>query len=166
MKRRGKPCPVSLLTPPNELLQEVAYFVSLFIFPPVYYVINLIQLGKRDQKALRTICRRIEAVLSTIVLSAILINITLPFSDLDQDILDYIASRPAGYVHSLRICIWGSHAEQHAPTDWGVTEGGNPKDKPRSSRSRLETKASLDAFRILYNRAFESMMKLKAFTLW
>ncbi|PBK88546.1 hypothetical protein ARMGADRAFT_361556 [Armillaria gallica] len=95
----------------------------------------------------------------------ILINITLPFSDLNQDILKYIASRPAGYVHKLRICIWGSNAEQYAPTDWDVAESGNLKDKPRSSCSRLETKASSDAFRSLYNRAFVSLINLQAFTL-
>ncbi|KAK0186771.1 hypothetical protein F5146DRAFT_1067351 [Armillaria mellea] len=133
VKRRGKPRPVSLLTLPNELLQEVAYF--------------------------RT------TALSTIVLSAILINITLPFSDIDQDLLQYIASRPAGYVHKLRVCLWGSNAERHAPTDWDVPEGGNPKEQIRSSRSRIETKASSDAFRDLYNRAFASMNNLHAFTL-
>ncbi|SJL12504.1 uncharacterized protein ARMOST_15931 [Armillaria ostoyae] len=148
VKCRGKPHPVSLLTLPNELLQEIAYFLC-----------------KRDQKALRSTCRRVEVVLSTTVLSAILINITLPFSNLNQDILEYIASRPAGYVHKLRICIWGSHTERHAPTDRDVAEGGIPEDKPRSSRSRLETKASSDAFRNLYKRAFASMINLKAFTL-
>ncbi len=96
----------------------------------------------------------------------ILINITLPFSDLNQDILKYIASRPAGYVRKLRICIWGSHAERHAPTDWDMAEGGNLKDKPRSSRSRLETKASSDAFRSLYNGAFVSLINLQVFTFW
>ncbi|SJL12511.1 uncharacterized protein ARMOST_15938 [Armillaria ostoyae] len=137
VKCRGKSYPVSLLTLPNELLQEIAYFLC-----------------KRDQKALHSTCRRVEAVLSTIVLSAILINITLPFSDLNQDILEYIASQPAGYVHELRICIWGSHAERHAPTDWDVAEGGNPKDKPQSSRSRLETKASSDAIHVVHQQWF------------
>ncbi|KAK0217208.1 hypothetical protein IW262DRAFT_1299162 [Armillaria fumosa] len=146
VKRRGKPCLVSLLTLPNELLQEIAYFLC-----------------KRDQKALRSICRRADVALSTTVLSAILINITLPFSDHDQHILQYISGRPAGYVHELRICIWGSHAERHAPTD--VAEGGDPKDKLRSPRSRLETKASSDAFRDLYNRALASMNNLQAMTL-
>ncbi|KAK0443148.1 hypothetical protein EV421DRAFT_1805019, partial [Armillaria borealis] len=85
VKHRGKPYPVSLLTLPNELLQEIAYFLC-----------------KRDQKALRSTCRRVKVVLSTTVLSAILVNITLPFSNLNQDILEYITSRPAGYIHKLR----------------------------------------------------------------
>ncbi|KAK0183723.1 hypothetical protein F5146DRAFT_1147322 [Armillaria mellea] len=74
------------------------------------------------------------------MLSAILINITLPFSNIGQDILDYLASRLAGY-------------------------GGNPGDRPHLSRSCLETKASSDVFRDLYNRAFMSMNNLHAFTL-
>ncbi|KAK0489965.1 hypothetical protein EDD18DRAFT_1358940 [Armillaria luteobubalina] len=146
LKHRGKPCPVSLLTLPNELLQEIAYFLC-----------------KHDQKALHSICRRVDVALSTTVLSAILINITLPFSDHGQEILEYISRQPAGYVHELRICIWGSHAEHHAPTD--VAEGDNRKDAPRSSRSHLETKANSNAFRDLYNRVLASMNNLQAMTL-
>ncbi|KAK0472730.1 hypothetical protein IW261DRAFT_1596678 [Armillaria novae-zelandiae] len=123
------------------------------------------QLCKRDQKALRSICRRADVALRTTVLSAILINITLPFSGHQQDILEYISGRPAGYVHELRICIWGTHTERRAPSDWGVADGGNLKDSPHSSRSRLETKASSNAFRGLYNRALASMNNLQAFTL-
>ncbi|PBK71069.1 hypothetical protein ARMSODRAFT_62056 [Armillaria solidipes] len=91
MKPRGQPCPVSLLTLPNEFLQEIAYFVSSFTFPPVSYVINRLQLCKRDQKLLRAVCHQVDVVLRTIVLSAILLEITLPFSPLNQDILDYLA---------------------------------------------------------------------------
>ncbi|KAK0489963.1 hypothetical protein EDD18DRAFT_1109831 [Armillaria luteobubalina] len=146
LKHRGKPCLVSLLTLPNELLQEIAYFLC-----------------KHDQKALHSIYCRADIALSTTMLSAILINITLPFSNHGQEILEYISRQPAGYIHKLRICIWGLHAEHHTLTD--VAEGDNPKDTPRSSHSRLETKANLDVFHSLYNRALASMNNLQAMTL-
>ncbi|KAK0200049.1 hypothetical protein DFS33DRAFT_214776 [Desarmillaria ectypa] len=149
VRHRRKPCPTSLLSLPNELLQEIAYFLS-----------------KREQKALRFVCHRANIVLRTTVLSVILVNLTLPLRCSDQDVLEYLNSHgPAGYVHELRVCIWGSHSEQHAPTHWGVAEGGSVEDKPRSTSQRLQIKADTNAFRALYNAAFVSLINLRAFAL-
>ncbi|KAG7441370.1 uncharacterized protein BT62DRAFT_485188 [Guyanagaster necrorhizus] len=164
-KRRSKPCPVSLLTLPKELIQEVSYFVSSFISPPACHLIKLLQLSGHDQKALRSTCHHADNVLRSTVLSALVVNIFLPLTNLDQDLLEYLASGPAGYVHRLRICIWSSYSEQRALPDCGVVEGGHFKAKPRSRHPRLQTKVNTEAFRALYNTVLASLTNLQIFTL-
>lgn len=166
VKRRGQPCPVSLLTLPNELLQETAYFVSSFIFPSASYVINRLQLCKRDQKTFRSVCHRADVVVRTTVLSAILLKITLPFSPLNQDILGFLGSQPAGYVHNLRVRICPELKPYYVYDRRVADSVGIPKCKPPSKRLRPETKANTRKFRVLYKAAFTSLINLQALTLW
>ncbi|KAK0458229.1 uncharacterized protein EV420DRAFT_385833 [Desarmillaria tabescens] len=149
VKRRGKPFSAPLLSLPTELLQEIASFLS-----------------KRDQKALRSICHQLNNMLRATVLSAVLINLTLPSRHSDQDVLKYLASHgPADYIYRLRVCVWGSYSEQHPPTHWRVAEGGNSETHPPSTRPRLQTKRDIAEFRALYHSAFASLTNLRAFTL-
>ncbi|KAK0186775.1 hypothetical protein F5146DRAFT_1143167 [Armillaria mellea] len=129
VKRRGQPCPVSLLTLPNELLQEAAYFLC-----------------KRDQKSLRAVCRQADAVLRTTVLSAIMLKITLPFGPFNREMLEYLGSEPAGYVHKLRVRIC-PEPKPYYVYNGGVGSASTPTCKPQPKRLRLETKANTRAFR-------------------
>ncbi|KAK0443152.1 hypothetical protein EV421DRAFT_1903662 [Armillaria borealis] len=165
VKRRGPACPVSLFTLLNELLQEIAYFVSSFIFPPASYAVTRLQLCKRDQKSFHAVCPPADVVLRTTVLSAILLELTLPFSPRNQDILEYLGSQPAGYVHKLRVCICPELKPYYVYDGSVAGPVGTSTCKARSEHLRLETKANTRKFRLLYKAAFTSLINLQAFTL-
>ncbi|PBK71081.1 hypothetical protein ARMSODRAFT_62787 [Armillaria solidipes] len=113
----------------------------------------------------RAVCHQADVVLRTTVPSAIFLEITLPFSPLNQDILEYLGSQPAGYVHKLRVRIC-PELKPYYVYDGGVADSvGTPTCKPRSKRLRLETKANTRKFRVLYKAAFTSLINLQAFTL-